>query len=1005
MVTTSAWAKYDMWNRAIADVVYPEVDRPLPVYLDLEDEQMESLGDLCGVATEEVSATLCRVVADTLGPALGKGMFREHRRRFRKWLETADKETEPPTLALLAVFSIAAENMARAEGFRQNNFYGRLREALGFESRVVVDSAYRSVAEVLWNGLNDWLFDLNGRRGLPTAVSVSHRYVGLALSQALVRAADRQRFPAFFRRFDLAPGSEIPPGELEPLFDAWISQTPSPATRNLQRLWSGKDSRERVAEGAAVELTHWDGAFEDVEGAPTAGRVLLTLELGGFLSKRLRVRALVYAPSPDVPRSATVHAPDGDVDVPLEPGVAGALDLGTGNTLDPASVFEGALRLTDQLTGLDLEHRPRRLMVFRRDVLSNRLVETNQVMLGDDHALVVHHQLVSRLHEVLAQIARPGWVPVADELPGLPAGWQVVKGVEVFSNPGDLVREWDDLSALIPVTRTNVRLAGGLPLPGVVRNKWHALAPPEVRAVSDAPGFSVTVSSISSTDDEVESSTILDRWTDHDTGVLVRDLSGLRLDDGDYRIELWPDGAKEPVSAQTLRLRSGDTPDRAQWALTEQIDHDLSDPLCVLGAGRGGGDTTIAGAFTTSPIGETSTEPAPDVAWWGAEHKRNSEVAGVRAAPVAPDSCMVTGRHVEQVDYVPTDKLGRALTKSTVGRCLGCGLTRKYSTSYWANYYRHERRKAVVQEKPRDVTELPHVDPGVSERWDLVLDGLMHTGGGAWPLLERLAMTIEPTALFVDHFARTVESLGHVEIRRDPETLRPIAWEVAPTTIVGSPTRWILAGYWTRDLREQLSEALAAAQVELSAEPQREGPTQWYFKASQAIAAEAAKAVGGALVTDAWRRLAATLPTLSAVVDALPRRSAAEAGSLRWFNPRTTSWAPADDLGAVGAYRLGKFVALDVIRTAADVANRTVATSEVRLSKHTAVHMLIGKMLVAYSAATGELRVPLGADLPGLYGRAAVLASGEPPASSGQDLVYRHVPLELAQQLVHLLGS
>src|SRR5699024_8853135 len=154
--------------------------------------------------------------------------------------------------------------------------------------------AYREVAEPLWGALNRWLADLDGARGLPTAFTLSHRYVGLALSQALVRRADRQRLLAFFRKFDLAPGSDFPPGELEVLLDTWINEVPSPATRSLERLWAKTAVRERVAQAAAVALANWDGVIEDVETATRSGKILLTLELAQFPSKRLKVRALVY---------------------------------------------------------------------------------------------------------------------------------------------------------------------------------------------------------------------------------------------------------------------------------------------------------------------------------------------------------------------------------------------------------------------------------------------------------------------------------------------------------------------------------------------------------------------------------------------------------------------------------------------------------------------------------------------------------------------------------------
>lgn len=1001
MVSHEAWSEYGTWNAALSEVVFPSLPRPNPVYLDLEDDQLAALGDLLNIPPSEVEQTLTRVVRGTVDGGKGRGMFRPHLDRLHTWRRD-DGMSPPPHLALLAMFSLAAEHMARGDGLRENNFYGRLQETLGLTSpqAALIDS-YRIVAEPMWGALNRWLLDLNGSRGLPTAFTLSHRYVGLALSQALVRHADRQRLLGFFRKFDLAPGSDFPPGELEPLLNAWITQTPSPATRNLVRLWAKESVRERVAQAAAVALANWDGVIEDEEVATAAGKILLTLELTTFPSRRLKVRALVYAPRAEGARTALIHTPDGDIEVPLEPGVAGALDLGTGTTLDPSSTFEGVLSLTDRLTGARLEHRPRRMLAFRRDQLSNRLIETGQVMLGDDHVLVVHEALIGRVGTVLTKIARPGWSCTAEGLPGLPTGWAVLQGVEVFASPGDLVRGIDDLSALIPITRTQLRAGGGLPLPGATRNKWHTWAPPEVRAVSEIPGFSVALMALS---DDIEAPPLeLHRWFDEGAGVLVGSIGELQLVDGDYRLELWPEEAKDATSALNIRLRTADTRDSAQWAVASSVSYALDDPLAALGAGSCLAGAIVQGAMTTNSPGVLTEFTAPATAWWASRHLRSTEVGGIRAVPADPDSCVMTGHHHEEVDQVPTDKWGRPLVKTSSSRCSGCGLTKKYSTSFYANRRKHARRATIASAREPDVAVLPAVEPDSAAQWDLVLDGLMHTGGGRWSQLERLAMSIEPSALFVDYFGRALEALGHIDIRRDPSTLQPMEWEASPTAAMRTSAGWVLTGFWSDGLQQDFAEAVGypdGAERVL----QSDGPSRWHVDVDERKLDIAADRLGIPAISTAWRDLAGALPSLSEVVAALPRRSVAEGGPIRWFDPQATAWVPATDAEAPGAYRLGKYGAHDILRTRVDVEKHQMAASQVYLSKHAAVHMLTGRLLLAHNRATEELRVPLGADLPGLYARAAVLASGLLPTKFGQDLVYHQVPLPLARHLAHLLS-
>src|SRR5690606_20527969 len=145
----------------------------------------------------------------------------------------------PPVLGLLAVLSATAEFMRHGDGMAEANYYGRLAQVLGVsEHKELVAAGYRKVAEPFWRALNDWLVGLDGLRGLPTAYALQHRYVGLPLSQALVRRGDRERLIGFFQSFGLSPGSDVPPAEMQILLTAWMSRKPCPATRTFESLWS-----------------------------------------------------------------------------------------------------------------------------------------------------------------------------------------------------------------------------------------------------------------------------------------------------------------------------------------------------------------------------------------------------------------------------------------------------------------------------------------------------------------------------------------------------------------------------------------------------------------------------------------------------------------------------------------------------------------------------------------------------------------------------------------------
>ena len=1021
---SQVWEEYDRWNQAITDVVFPELNYPAPVYLDLEDDLLEALAQQMSVAPGDAESALARAVAATLDHTSTRTIFQSHTSRLWKWTKGGRAKGEsPPILAVLAVFSLAAEHMGRGDGLAEGNFYGRLRELLEMpHADDRIDLAYRRIAERYWGELNGWLQGLGGLRGVPTAYSVSHRYVGLPISQALVRRGDRERLIGFFQRFGLAPGTELPPSEMENILDHWMSLVPCPATRNLERLWRSTSARSRIAQAATVALTAWDGRVADSrsEGGPReAGRISLNLELSGFPRKRFKLNVLVYAAQPELEREAMILSGVSATPVTLVPAIQGALSLGQSAQIDAENLLEGLLRIKDDHSPNELVHRPKRLVVFRQDPLSMRWIETEQVLLGDDVMLLAHKALESKLTTVLGTIARPGWSLVAESYPGLPDDWRVFRDVEVFSHPGDSIPQgkMNDLSALIPLTSSQLKVAGGFALPGAVRGKWHSWSPPEIRAISDVPeGFEVRLIDLNShAADAIEyemevSETLLEVWEDDGDGARVVGLSEYELADGDYRVELVRKRSTDPLSTTHVHLRSADTPDLIQWSVANEVSYDLADPLAVIGAGKEIGGVAVRGA-TVAGSAQKSLQhmPVSQSPWWHDDRAVGSAASlpGVVVARPDPASCMYTGSHREVLDYVPTDSKGKALSAWSTGRCDGCGLVRRYSTSYAKNRREMERAAVAAQAQLRDVSRLERVKESDSRDWNQVLDGVLHVGGGRWSLLERLAMHIEPTALFVDQFARALVSLGHIDVRRDPTTLEPVEWEVTPAALSSTPYGALLTGHWTTAVTAAMTAAVQDSGGTLEQGHQVDGPDAWFYRASDgfelaALAEHAHPDIN--LADESWSDLAASLPHLGEVIDALPRRAADVDGKIRRFDVSGARWVEAIDLRHPGAYRIAKFSTLDVIRTHEDVEEGLMATSTVQLSKHAAAQMLTGRPLLAYNAATTELSVPLGADLPDLYSRAVVLASGFLPEPHGRLLVYADVPPQLASQIAYLLS-
>lgn len=1012
-----SWYVYERWNAAIADVVFSPDNAGVPVYLDLEDDVLAAVAAAAGVGSGDAEQQLVAAVAATIDRRGSGSIFWAHRRALETWTRSRS-DGPPPHVAMLAVLSLAAERMSSSDGRAANDYYGRLAPMLGMENRRdELATAYRRVAEHWWSSLNRWLVRLDGARGLPTAYTLgleNQRYVGLPISQALVRAADREGLVRFFQRAGLAPGSDVPPHSLMPLLDAWIRTTPSPATRSLQRLWSKPTTRERVAEVAAVALAAWDGAArgraDGTGGSDESLRLIATV--GGMLRPRLELGALAYLEQPEVARVVTVTTAAGAPELEVRPGHNGALQVAGLEQVDAGSLLDGVLSVRDSLTGRLVTRRPRRVVPFRTNDLLQQLIEADQVQAGEQLVVLVERSVLPGLEALLNEIARPGWA-VADRLQGVPDRWAVVRDVEIITRPATAPR-LGDLTCLVPLSQSHLSIAKGFVMPGRLR-RWHSWDAPEITALDDPDvDLSVHLTRLGVETDEATQpgsgrAAVVRRWSSTDPGFLTVDLKGEGLEDGDYRVELFRDRDTAPASSVVLRLRSADEPDALQWAQApELVRAPRVHPMSILTARpAGGGATTVRGATVAAPPGEAASADPSEVrvtrAWWEDAHRPtvSTRSPAWSLEPPAPDSCILTGRHYL---LVPDARPGRPRVPFVDSTCRGCGLVKRVATTDRAAR-RRDRGDEVDRPATLDVSKVAPVDADQVHKWTVAMDAVGYLGGGPFSLLERLVLQVEGSALAVDQIVRTLEVLGHVEVERDPRTLAPVSWEVTPSALAEtSDGRWSLIGFWPSGLTSELQALVQDVGGDLVVSSPEAGPDCWFVQLPAGVALPSVDELGVAVVPEAAERLAEQLVPLSTVVAALPRRSADLVGDVTVFSPPGAAWVPSASLSAPGAYRVRKWQTVDLVRTPDDVERGTAAVSTVQLSKHVAA-LGAGRPLLAYDPGTRELTVPLGADLPGLYGRAAVLGSGMPPVAirNRRRLVYPGVSPRAAQLLLHSL--
>lgn len=1014
----SGFLEYDRWNVAIADTLYSAEMAGLPAYLDLDEEALAALADALGiqadVATEQLLAAVRATVTFPSAPT--KHLMQLHTQRLRSWRRLAriqEHPEPPPVLGMLAVAVLAAQGMGAEGGFP--GFYKTFCALLGVKptkaNLATMEDSYRAVALEYWLALESWLSKHDGHHGLPTAYSLKHRYVGLAMSQAIVRQADRRRLPRMFSSFGLPPGYAMSASDMEGLLDQWIRRDPCPVSAPLRQLWKTADLRLRIADVAAQELQAWTGVVEE-SGPDTSGAQqirLVALLVDGLTTRLDLTLGLSYGEKTSLELEAAVQT-GGAATLRFipSPGHLHQLDYTQDVALD--RVMAGVLTLRTADSTREYIRKPRRIIPLRFDDSQAAYVESERVQLAEPSLVLVHDvgKFVGDVEAVLSKVARPGYRKHGAQTKDVPAGWVLFSEVEVMLRADDSVAK--QFNELVPLASSQLSMHGGFKLPGRLQ-KWSSLVPPEIRAISQNSTSLRVVLSAEQADEESSVAEILS-WSS-DSGALFIDTSKAELTDGDYRLELFEGTSKTPTQQRELRLRSSDNVDAVAWFHAPRLWYNFgaSGDYAVLSASPAPSDSmaicVVDGSLTLGGTTLSVSQQAPDGLWWHAsETLAPVQHVDVPVLAVAKNSCLYTGAHY--LEYPPF--LGRVTSKYIDGVCRNCGLVRR--SPAWIPRGGHGTGRTAGQVTAAVViSELDPVTVGEVASWDDAFDAVMHTGGGAYGWLERIGLQTGGTQLHVHGLVKALESLGSLGVERDSLAV-PQRWEVAPRYLTGLSTgELMLTGEWRISAVERLCELLGDLDAELVEEHTGDGLTLRHVRGLDASDIDTvASQTEATYVPGAGASMLSVLPRLSEVAKSLQRVAVVGAKRIERFAVESAGWVSASHLEAPGSYRLDSGMGRStVFRSADDVARGLSAPTTSYLAKHLAAQQF-GRPLLSYRRPEQTLLVPRGAQLPGLYERAAVLCGGKLPASAqvtkgGTKIrasAYRGVPAEFADALYSL---
>ena len=1000
------------------------------MYLDLEPEVLARIAKIVGcdpsAATEH--ELINAILAASPSPLDTIGVFGAHARRALLW-ELGERTEPPPCIAILAALSLVAEQMKQTEEFAGSNYYGRLMRTLGVDEehrgRVVRD--FRKWTPHLWNVLNRWLEELNGRRGLPTATAFDHRrFIGLPLSQALIRAQDRTKLPTLFGQCGLQSGQRISVRAMQQLLAEWLPY--SQVTPSLKRLWSRQGNRERISEVACAELEGWDGTVPgDIRPAEqkNADNLLVAIErrahpheeIDLFLVARggrdKDAEQVAFAPIPPGATRAGLRAAAADLSLDPIPGT-------TWRSLEPSHAISGAEVL---ISNFSLASTSRKQMYSRRAkqlVLLKWLesehlfVEARRAELLETYVVLAVSRMAETVRGVLQFSARAGFRELSHEnLRGLPSGWIAFLDVQLERVP---FIESDDLKSLQPIATTHLTLGGGLALPGM--HVWHSERLPELRVMnaSQDPGIAVSVRAIPIRylDDrelsEVEIAEVVDG------GIVELSTCASSLRDGDFRIVATCPPRSQTIATASIRVRSGSWPRRLE-----------SDEAYLLGY-------AVRDASSLQPLASRFDSSAdPSLALSGAlvlseeAVQRGSEKAvspsilarpGVVVRQDEPDELSRAERTSEHVEGDLPACFQRSyhhwLCETQVGRepvysvCKDCG-----QEKWWEPKRRRSRKRRINGGEWAPSLEhaagrriLPGISPRPRADMDLLLDALSYARGGSWRSLRAIAASLDDAPWFAREAARRLEALGHVEVEVNSSTAGPERWAIAPATIVAPEEgAAFLAGSRSARLLRTVAVACEILGGVVREACQRDGPAVVELHGLdpddlQLVADEVTDHHGMPLRVS-WRpgsRIAANLPSMSAIRGSLAELTMS-ASAMDRFDLEAGRWSSVDQLDSPGAYRLHGRPMMYAVAPSHASSDRRHVVADVRLAKYLAAKDASFSLL-GYERATETLLASVGAPLPGLLERAAVLCSGRlPDRGADRTLAYARVPASVAEAI------
>lgn len=944
-------------NKRCARILFNSENEYTRIFLDLDGFQEENNVTDDSEDMESFESILTRTVA---GVVIHKAsstdrIFDDVDHQVRLWKarsRTAGYQIvePPPVIPILLVFVLAAEKMGD-DGLSSLDYYSQLLSVLALPTRLKKDlgNEYRTYAVGYFQLLADWLNKFEGRFGIPSFPDKrsSSEHVEISIRQALIRSADRRKLERLFQKSNFMAHQIMSTEEIATYIEEW-EVSYAPLSVYFWRHFRNSKTRAVIAEAVAGELANWNGTCEvKVQSEDEQFTLLASVTFTqGIFGAEFSVNLIADMPH-ELLASDWKMAGQNSTEIWFE-----ARSQGTVGLRAPNLHIEELLRTRMLLTSPNNKHQVKRnpdgLLILNLNSISGSFIEANCVSSGQESLVLcvdLNEARVAELESYLATHARSGFQKFTNSDVS-----SLPPGWILFTKVEIIVKsEGTPFLKLFP----QLSLQSSKPIlkleGGVgLRDNTNTFIEgylPNVTAIS--PEYLVLKVKV------VDGLTgaVAAEFSSM-SGSLSEDLNELEGLDGSVQIQLFVGAEPLPVRSTKLLIKS-----RAwirQNNNSKLIKHELlpSNLLAVLSGEFTETEPAKKIGFMDLFIGKScpalgNTRPPSELMSSEPLGSKPSDLQGYQELA----RCWVRGSHNWHLETGAKEK--RTWDEA---RCVECKKETRFRTTGKLAESIASRSEARIHQESLShqilIQRSPEAVPTPS--FDLSSIGLLLrlVGNGTYQKLGKLLEQFSYTS-DVRTIVGLLDSLGFINIIRDNYG-RIEHWSVNP----------------------EITPANESDNV---------------------------------LRLDASRHLVSIVPNLSQLASTIPKASLANSTTIERFDLEALKFFKVSHAELPGAYRFITTTGnLYAFLGEATSYQGNLQFGSPQLVKH--LHGLHErKLLISYDPLTQKARIPIGCELPGIYGKILGVINGTPPdkVRVGSSYFWEHsnIPEDIIGELSSKLGN